>query len=80
MNLFYALFSSPFNTNDFENCLENSTNLFFAYDTLVFIRGNKTTDISFKTNTELLHIENWLTANKLSLKIDKIYFLLKFKM
>ena len=54
--------------NDFNNCLEFSSNISFADDTNVFIVDNQLQTLYEK---ELKNIDNWMVANKLSINTDK---------
>ena len=43
----------------------------FADDTCIFLSCSKISDLEIKLNTEIVHVSNWLKANKLSLNVDK---------
>ena len=57
--------------NDFNNCLEFSSNISFADDTNVFIVDNQLQTLYEKGNQELKNIDNWMIANKLSINTNK---------
>ena len=50
--------------------------LFFADDTNLFISGNDTDIINREINCEMSNINNWFTANKLVLNLDKTCYML----
>ena len=62
------------------NDLATVSNIFmsflFADDTNLFLTGNDLSAMGHIINTELIKIKDWLKANKLSLNIDKINFIL----
>ena len=62
--------------NDFRNCLDFSTNVSFADDTNIFITGKNIQSVYSKTNLELKNIDEWMTANKLTVNSAKIKYLL----
>ena len=57
--------------NDFNNCVEFSSNISFADDTNVFIVDNQLQTLYEKGNQELKNIDNWMIANKLSINTNK---------
>ena len=57
--------------NDFNNCLEFSSNISFADDTNVFIADNRLQTLYEKENQKLKNIDNWMIANKLSINTNK---------
>ena len=57
--------------NDFNNCLEFSSNISFADDTNVFIVDNQLQTLYEKENQDLENIDNWMIANKLSINTNK---------
>ena len=57
--------------NDFNNCLEFTSNISFADDTNVFIVDNHLQTLYEKGNQELKNIDNWMIANKLSINTNK---------
>ena len=57
--------------NDFNNCMEFSSNISFADDTNVFIVDNQLQTLYEKGNQELKNIDNWMIANKLSINTNK---------
>ena len=62
--------------NDFRNCLGFSTNVSFADDTNIFIIGKNIQSVYSKTNFELKNIDEWMTANKLTVNSAKTKYLL----
>ena len=58
--------------NDFQNCLEFSSNVSFADDTNVFFSGRNIQSLYDKGNKELSNINNWMLANKLTVNVKKI--------
>ena len=62
--------------NDICNSSKVLHYLLFADDTHLFLNANTTKDIENQVNTELVKVNNWLIANKLTLNIDKSAFLL----
>ena len=61
--------------NDFRNCLDFSTNVSFFDDTNIFITGKNIQSVYSKTNLEL-NIDEWMTANKLTVNSSKTKYLL----
>lgn len=61
--------------NDFSNCSTKLSFIHFADDTTVFIKGNNLPNLLAEVNCEMINVENWLCANKLSLNIDKTSFM-----
>ena len=57
--------------NNFNNCLEFSSNISFADDTNVFVVDNQLQTLYEKGNQELKNIDNWMIANKLSINTNK---------
>ena len=62
--------------NDIANVSDILFSLLFADDTSVFIQGDQLGDIANKMNIELKKLVAWLNANKLSLNIDKIQYMI----
>ena len=62
--------------NDFRNCLDFSTNVSFADDTNIFITSKNIQSVYSKTNLELKNIDEWMTANKLTVNSSKTKYLL----
>ena len=62
--------------NDFKNCLNFSTNVSFADDTNIFISDKNVQSVYLKTNLELKNIDEWMTANKLTVNSAKTKYLL----
>ena len=48
--------------------------ILYADDTCVLISGNHLNDLIDRLNTELISLNNWFKANKLSLSTKKIIF------
>ena len=59
------------NVNDFQNCLEFSSNVSFADDTNVFPSGSNIQSLYNKENEELSNIDNWMLADKLTVNKKK---------
>ena len=59
--------------NDFHLCSSLLEIYLVADDTNLFIKNKKLSDYEFKVNHELIKVNNWLCANKLSLSIDKTF-------
>ena len=57
--------------NDFNNCVEFSSNISFTDDTNVCTADNQLQTIYEKGNQELKNIDNWMIANKLSINTNK---------
>ena len=57
--------------NDFQNCLEFSSNVSFADDTNVFFSGSNIKSLHDNGNKELCNIDNWMLANKLTVNVKK---------
>ena len=49
--------------------------ILYADDTCVLISGNHLNDLIDRLNTELISLNNWFKANKLSLNTKKNHFL-----
>ena len=62
--------------NDMANSLSYTKIIHFADDSTLYKSYNKTTDISHQINTELEAINNWLTANKLYLNVNKTKYMI----
>ena len=66
--------------NNFRNCLNFSTNVSFADDTNIFVTDKNIQSVYSKTNLELKNIDEWMTANKLtvnSVKTKYLFFTLR---
>ena len=48
--------------------------ILYVDDTYVLISGNHLNDLIDRLNTEVISLNNWLKANKLSLNTKKIMF------
>ena len=62
--------------NNFRNCLDFSTYVSFADHTTIFITGKNIQSVYSKTNPELINIDEWMTANKLTVNSAKTKYLL----
>ena len=63
--------------NDLPNVLQESIHPFlFADDTSLFMAGDNPESMSVDLNTQLAHLFTWLRANKLSLNLQKTYYML----
>ena len=61
--------------NDFNKCLTMGKCFMYADDTNVFFQDKCYKSLYATAQEQLLNIENWLLANRLSLNIDKTHFL-----
>jgi len=57
--------------NDLPNSVPGEKIKLFADDTNLFVCAKTITELESKANVYLLHLDNWLKANKLHLNIDK---------
>ena len=57
--------------NDFSSCITKGKTTMFADDTNLFFSENCNERVFQGANVELKSVDNWLTANKLSLNINK---------
>ena len=62
--------------NDFNNPSDLLDFHLFADDVNLFYSNNKLSHLETSLNQELINICNWLCANKLSLNVDKSYFII----
>ena len=62
--------------NDLPNCLEHSQPRMFADDTHLSFANNSIENIDLKLNENLARVNQWLTANKLTLNTSKTEFML----
>ena len=62
--------------NDFSKCLKYSNKLSFANDTTIIFSAKSNNLLFQKGNEELKNIDNWLIANKFSLNVKKIKYIL----
>ena len=62
--------------NDLPNCLSNSQPRMYADDTHLTYAENDICSIEASLNQDLSHINRWLIANKLALKMTKTEFML----
>ena len=61
--------------NDICNVSPMLFKILYADDTCVLISGNHLNNLIDRLNTELISLNNWFKANKLSLNTKKIIFL-----
>ena len=61
--------------NDFPKCLTSGKAIMFANDTNLFFNSSSYQALYEVTNTQLKHVEAWLSANKLTLNADKILYI-----
>ena len=61
--------------NDIKNCINNLNNLLFADDTCLFSSGSNLNSLIDIINSELISVNNWLKANKLSLNVEKTSYI-----
>ena len=62
--------------NDLPNCLSNSQTRMYADDTHLTYADNDICSLEASLNQDLLNINNWLIANKLTLNMIKTEFML----
>ena len=62
--------------NDFSSCLHYSSSVSFADDTSVLLSEKSLRTLYTKGNKELININNWLIANKMSINTDKTKYVL----
>ena len=62
--------------NDFKNCLNDSDSLMFADDTSIFVQNNDIKKLFDAVNKELQLVDQWLIANRLSVNVSKIKYVL----
>ena len=62
--------------NDFQSCLENSNLIMYADDTNVFIKKKNINTLYARAQNELINIAKWLSANKLTLNINKTKYIM----
>ena len=62
--------------NDFHNSSKILEFHLFADDANLYCTNNNLQELEVKVNKELIHVQNWLCANKLTLKIEKSNFLI----
>ena len=54
--------------NDFNNCSDLFSFHLFAIDSNLFLAGSSLEFLEISVNREMINVQNWLSANKLSLK------------
>ena len=57
--------------NGIQNCIPKSTVKLFADDTNLFVHGKTLSEAFYKANESVALLNDWFTANKLSLNIEK---------
>ena len=57
--------------NDLSNISESLTSILFAYDTTVIVESDSVSDAIALMNLELIKLDTWLQANKLTLNTTK---------
>ena len=62
--------------NDLPNCLLNSQPRMYADDTQLTFAAKTVSNIDSNLNEDLFRVNNWLTANKLTLYTSKTEFML----
>ena len=62
--------------NDLPNCLEKASPRIYADDTSISRAAAKVPDLEKEINRELINLNRWLKANKLSLNIAKTEFMI----
>ena len=58
------------------NCLETTNARLFANDTTLLATGLNTVEVEAKLNHDLLNVDQWLKANKLTLNEGKTEFMI----
>ena len=62
--------------NDLPNCLEKASPRMYADDTSISLAAANVFDLENEINRELINLNRWLKANKLSLNIAKTEFMI----
>ena len=62
--------------NDLPHCLKRSKLMLFADDTNLSYDGLTSREIEAKLNTDLVSVDKWLSANKLTLNNGKTEFMI----
>ena len=62
--------------NDLSNSTNKLSTILFADDTNLFCSGKDIHELELTVNTELTHIQEWLTLNQLTLNIKKSNFII----
>ena len=62
--------------NDLPNCLKKASPRMYADDTSISLPAANVSDLENKINRELINLNRWLKANKLSLNIAKTEFMI----
>ena len=62
--------------NDFPNSLLHSDIILFADDSTPYLRGKNLPELLTKANTDLENIQAWLSANKLTINVDKTKYMI----
>ena len=62
--------------NDLPNCLEKASPRMYADDTSISLAAANVSDLENEINRELINLNRWLKANKLSLNIAKTEFMI----
>ena len=62
--------------NDFSKSSELLFAILYADDTDIFLEGNSYNKCISELNTELLKIESWLVANRLTLNVSKTHYMI----
>ena len=61
--------------NDIYNASQLLYNILYADDTCIYLSGNELSKLIKSMNSEIKLISDWLKANKLTLNIDKTYYM-----
>ena len=62
--------------NDLKNSINKLNNILFADDTCLFASGSNLNVLIDVINRKLVSVNNWLKANKLSLNVEKISYII----
>ena len=60
--------------NDFPKCLTSGKAIMFADDTNIFFNSSFYQALYEVINSQLKHVEAWVSANKLTLNTDKVLY------
>jgi hypothetical protein len=62
--------------NDLSKCLKSTDANLFADDTTLSCQGNESIDIESKLSDDLTNIHKWLSANKLTINVEKTKYII----
>ena len=61
--------------NDFKNCLKKADAIMYAEDTNIYLHHKNINTLFDNAQKELVLVTNWLSANNLTLNINKTKFI-----